>query len=317
MSILFKLAASTAVAGALAVGAAAQGTTPGAATSYVTSPGVGDVFASNLIGVEVVTPDVESDRPAWNAIGEVEDVLIGDSGEVRAILVDVGGFLGIGAKTVALPMSGVDIGREHDGAPLRLSVDQSREALESAPTFEYGAAEWALDERARGAGETLGAAASDAGEAIEEGATSIGSALSEGADSMGSAIDQDSDELGARSDEPRDERITGAATTDDAPTATEMQAVAGASVAMSPEELEGVDVLDASNDSVGSVAEVVSGPRGEMAVLSIGGILGLGAHRVALPLDQLDVARDAASDEVTVRVDATVEELREMPAYDG
>lgn len=37
-------------------------------------------------------------------VGEVKDVVVGPGNKVNAVLVDVGGFLGIGAKTVSLPL---------------------------------------------------------------------------------------------------------------------------------------------------------------------------------------------------------------------
>jgi sporulation protein YlmC with PRC-barrel domain len=37
-------------------------------------------------------------------IGEVDDVIVDGSGNPKAVLVDVGGFLGIGGKSVAIPI---------------------------------------------------------------------------------------------------------------------------------------------------------------------------------------------------------------------
>jgi sporulation protein YlmC with PRC-barrel domain len=49
-----------------------------------------------LVGKDLY--DVENER-----IGEVKDVVEGEGGEVEAVLLDVGGFLGIGGKQVAVP----------------------------------------------------------------------------------------------------------------------------------------------------------------------------------------------------------------------
>ena len=38
-------------------------------------------------------------------IGAVKDVVVGPDSKVNAVLVDIGGFLGIGAKTVSLPLT--------------------------------------------------------------------------------------------------------------------------------------------------------------------------------------------------------------------
>lgn len=42
-------------------------------------------------------------------VGEVKDVLMTDDGMLQSVLVDVGGFLGIGAKTVAVPADKIEI----------------------------------------------------------------------------------------------------------------------------------------------------------------------------------------------------------------
>ena len=38
-------------------------------------------------------------------VGAVKDVVVGPDSKVNAVLVDIGGFLGIGAKTVSLPLA--------------------------------------------------------------------------------------------------------------------------------------------------------------------------------------------------------------------
>jgi sporulation protein YlmC with PRC-barrel domain len=58
-----------------------------------------DQFRStNLRGTRVYGANNEN-------IGEINDVLINRSGQVAAVIIGVGGFLGIGEKDVAVPMS--------------------------------------------------------------------------------------------------------------------------------------------------------------------------------------------------------------------
>ena len=54
--------------------------------------------SSNLRGTRVYGANNEN-------IGEINDVLINRSGQVVAVIIGVGGFLGLGAKDVAVPMS--------------------------------------------------------------------------------------------------------------------------------------------------------------------------------------------------------------------
>ncbi|MEQ8818427.1 MAG: PRC-barrel domain-containing protein [Thalassobaculum sp.] len=43
------------------------------------------------------------------AVGEIDDVVMAESGKVESVLVDVGGFLGIGAKQVAIPVANLEV----------------------------------------------------------------------------------------------------------------------------------------------------------------------------------------------------------------
>jgi sporulation protein YlmC with PRC-barrel domain len=45
--------------------------------------------------------------PSNSKIGKIDDVLVSDSGQVNALVVGVGGFLGAGEKDVAVPFTAV------------------------------------------------------------------------------------------------------------------------------------------------------------------------------------------------------------------
>jgi sporulation protein YlmC with PRC-barrel domain len=85
------------------------------------------VRASALIGREIFGPDNES-------IGEVSDIILEEDGKTRAALVDVGGFLGVGEKEVAIPFDDLQV--TADGDEPRVSVAMTKEELEQAPAFE-------------------------------------------------------------------------------------------------------------------------------------------------------------------------------------
>ena len=75
-------------------------------------------LGSKLMGTDVIGPNNEK-------IGDVSDVLIDKSGKVDALVVGVGGFLGIGTKDVALPMTVFEIVPAGSGAN-NTSSDQLR-----------------------------------------------------------------------------------------------------------------------------------------------------------------------------------------------
>jgi PRC-barrel domain len=46
-------------------------------------------------------------RPSDNKIGEIADVLVTKEGRVTAVIISVGGFLGVGEKNVAAPFEAI------------------------------------------------------------------------------------------------------------------------------------------------------------------------------------------------------------------
>jgi hypothetical protein len=83
------------------------------------------VRAGSLLGVDV------SDGEA--TIGEVSDLVVTEDGRVEAVVVGVGGFLGIGEKRVALAWDSVRL-TERDGRRVFL-VSATRGQLEAMPAF--------------------------------------------------------------------------------------------------------------------------------------------------------------------------------------
>jgi sporulation protein YlmC with PRC-barrel domain len=91
--------------------------------------------ADNLIGATVIGPD-------GNDIAEVGDLLLAADGALDAMLVDFGGFLGLGQKTVAVSMDNLEFAANENG-DLVVYSDFTREQLEAAP--EYDEAAYAAD----------------------------------------------------------------------------------------------------------------------------------------------------------------------------
>ena len=73
--------------------------------------------------------------PSNSKIGEIEDVLLSPDGKVSALIVGVGGFLGMGEKDVALPFSAVKH-TTRDGK-VYLTLDTTKDALKAAPGLKY------------------------------------------------------------------------------------------------------------------------------------------------------------------------------------
>jgi sporulation protein YlmC with PRC-barrel domain len=74
--------------------------------------------------------------PSDSKIGEIMDVLIDKGGKVTALIVGVGGFLGMGEKDVAVPFDAVKATTK-DNNKWYLVMNSSKDALKSAKGFKY------------------------------------------------------------------------------------------------------------------------------------------------------------------------------------
>jgi len=98
---------------------------------FIQKPEAGDWRASKLIGASIVGPDDKS-------IGDINELLIAEDGGVEAVVVGVGGFLGIGEKSVAIPFDSLNVRRQAQSNEIeKISVAYSKEELENAPKFAY------------------------------------------------------------------------------------------------------------------------------------------------------------------------------------
>jgi sporulation protein YlmC with PRC-barrel domain len=73
--------------------------------------------------------------PSDKKIGEIQDVLLSPDGKVNALIVGVGGFLGMGEKDVAVPFGAVKHTTK-DGK-VYLTLDTTKDALKAAPGLKY------------------------------------------------------------------------------------------------------------------------------------------------------------------------------------
>src|SRR5215831_5426445 len=71
---------------------------------------------------------------AGEKIGSISDLIVTSDGAIAAALVNVGGFLGIGEKEVAVPFSSIELVRNEND--WRFVIDATRDALRDAPPYE-------------------------------------------------------------------------------------------------------------------------------------------------------------------------------------
>jgi len=96
----------------------------------VAVPGDSAMDSLDTLGVEeIVGKEVVSQQ--GEEIGEIEDVVVDTSSQMKLAVIDVGGFLGIGEKSVAVSFDQLEL--SDDG---RIRSDLTRETLESQPEYD-------------------------------------------------------------------------------------------------------------------------------------------------------------------------------------
>src|SRR5438046_728577 len=70
-----------------------------------------------------------------NKIGDIKDVLLDHDGKASAVIIGIGGFLGVGERDVAVPYASVRLKPKDEKWYLVLNT--SKDALETAQEFTY------------------------------------------------------------------------------------------------------------------------------------------------------------------------------------
>src|SRR5215475_4178633 len=76
-------------------------------------------------------------------MGRIVDVLVDRAGQVRAAIIDFGGFLGVGSRKIAVDWSALHF--PPPGKPgARISLDLNRDRRNAAPEYQKGNPGWSL-----------------------------------------------------------------------------------------------------------------------------------------------------------------------------
>lgn len=288
-----------------------------------------DIYASNFIGMRVyaaekdydaldqnsaVKPGVEKD---WEDIGEVDDVILSRDGKVKAVILGVGGFIGVGEKDVAVDMKNLKLVREEgDDDDYFLVIKASKESLTEADEFKRQSAVSEPADQTMAKNETASETTTD---------TTKGGDVNAEVESQSDA----STETTAQNEgtAPTEQEMA-ENTTEPAPAEREMLRTPSVELEgyyaveagqLKSDELVDAPVYDANNEHIGEVNEVLLSDNGAIngAVIDVGGFLGIGEHSIAVSMDELRVLRTDDGDDIRVYIDATQEELEKQPEYEG
>ncbi|MFN3662921.1 PRC-barrel domain-containing protein [Yoonia sp.] len=306
---------TTALVAATSMGAFAQteATAPGAEAEMTQTAGatVPAFLASNFTGMSLYTLDTDETRTlnearmaqdrnvqernrmrwdsgatfagardSWENVGNIDDVILSQDGELRGVLLDVGGFLGIGARTVMVDLDDLyfvaDDTTPEDLNDFFVVATMSRDQLETLPEWDENQLTAGFAERSY----------NDAG--VQTG-TAVGT---DQAGQPGMQADGTDQLVGYE------------------PMTTEQ---------LTAERVLGANVYDTAGDNIATVDDLVMGADGEIthAVMDVGGFLGLGSYTVALDVSELDILWSEDNQDVRVQVSMTQEQLETLPEYEG
>jgi hypothetical protein len=87
--------------------------------------------ASRLIGTTVKNTQGEK-------VGDINDIVLAPDGQIRAVVVGVGGFLGLGEHEVAVSMNSLQM--QHNaagGSATTVTMNATKETLKDAPRWSW------------------------------------------------------------------------------------------------------------------------------------------------------------------------------------
>jgi sporulation protein YlmC with PRC-barrel domain len=95
--------------------------------AFVTTQPANQSLARVFLGANVTNPEGQT-------VGDINDLMFDKAGQISTVVIGVGGFLGIGEKTVAVPYTALTMGSAADGART-IILKASKDALKLAPPF--------------------------------------------------------------------------------------------------------------------------------------------------------------------------------------
>jgi sporulation protein YlmC with PRC-barrel domain len=123
------IAASLAIAAAPAFAQDSKTTGKATADAKFSTVSKDEMFSSKLKGLNVTNQKDET-------VGEIADIAIKNH-EVDALILSVGGFLGVGERYVAVSPSSVNVRYDSKNNKWLASMNTTKEALKDAPEFKY------------------------------------------------------------------------------------------------------------------------------------------------------------------------------------
>ena len=238
-----------------------------------------DVLVTRLLGETVFA----SNEDNAEEIGTITDMVVTSGLGISAVVLSVGGFLGVGEKDVAVDFAQLEWTERDDGSR-RWVLATTVESLSSAPAFIW----------------------SDSEEVTGEPALTP---------------QQEEDQL--VDGDPNATNVDPALTTDqpERPTITTPLDRTGFAdfdeSGLTADDLRGIGVYGINDEQIGTIGDIVTNPDGsfDAVIVDVGGFLGIGAKPVAVGFDNLAFSADTFGNRYLF-LNTTREQLETQLAYD-
>jgi len=256
-----------------------SGLTPPTVLSEGYATGGEDVLVTRLLG-ETVYASIDDGA---EEVGTISDMVVTSDFGISAVVISVGGFLGIGEKDVAVDFSRLEWAARDDGSR-RWVLATTAEALSAAPAFIWSDSEAVTGEPAF-------------------------------------TPDQEQDQL--VDGDPNDTDIDPTLTTDGAERSAISTPIDSSGFSdfdesgLAAEDLIGIGVYGINDEQIGAIGNIVTNPDGsfDAVIVDVGGFLGLGAKPVAVGFDNLAFSADTFGNRYLF-LNSTREQLEAQPAFD-
>lgn len=260
-----------------------------------------EVLASSLIGKSIYNGVGENAE----AVGDVNDIVMSQDGRAEAVVIGVGGFLGVGEKWVAVSFDRLAMSKVE--GETWLTINSTKEELEQAPPFDKSMIE----------GESADTAAVTT-------STDTNVAMTDSTATAPAPVDTTTAmpaDTTASADQPMDADTSATVTADaskDLTGSESMEDMAPVDTAdLSADELLGSAVVGSNEEALGEVSDVLLAANGENVtayIVDVGGFLGVGEKKMAFAADGLKIYKDT-SGEMHIYTNATKSSLESKPEF--
>lgn len=256
--------------------------------TFMSSTPDGAVRADNIIGKTLHTLADDED------VGSIDDLILDGSGKIVAVVVSVGGVLGMGQHNVAVSWDSIQRRVNDDRDGYRYSVNATKEQMRNAPEY---------DKDSTGIRSTGDMSQSSAGIAGQSRPGVAGQSRQQ----------SEQDRVSAERKSASDRREGMASSTQDS---TYMSTMPDGAVRI--DNVIGQTLYTRDDNDVGSIKDLIVDESGKIVavIVSVGGILGMGQSSVAVSWDSVERSLNDDRDGYRFTVNATKDEIRNASKYD-